>query len=96
MTRNEKKNYLQPGTRVRVRQTLVVADRPDPWGPTIEGTVVAATPDTTGSWYAHGKHCKLWLLRLRVRKDDGEMTDLVIDRGSEVEILGSPESQAAG
>ncbi len=41
----------------------------------------------TGSWYAHGKHHKLWLPRLKLRKADGEMTLLVIDDATEIARL---------
>jgi hypothetical protein len=53
--------------------------------------VVRAEP--TGSWYAHGKDDKLWLNRIRLRKDDGEITTIVVDQHTRFEVLaGAPAS----
>jgi hypothetical protein len=66
-----------PGTPVRVKAIIVRR------GQSIEvvtvGVVEAWEDRPTGSWYAHGKHDKLWLKRLKLRKVDGEITLLVID-----------------
>ena len=52
----------------------------------VVGTVVGWRHETTGAWYSErgdpnipNKNGKLQLLRLMLRKVDGEMTDLVID-----------------
>jgi len=77
---------LQPLQRVEVRQTIQT--RAGPWQTLVAGTILACDLQPTGSWYAHGKHDKLWLRRLRLRKDDGEVVDLVLDERSEVRVLG--------
>ncbi|MBX3315584.1 MAG: hypothetical protein KF902_01830 [Phycisphaeraceae bacterium] len=43
---------------------------------------------TTGSWFAHSKDKKLWLDRLELKKDDGEIVVVNLDRYSRVEIVG--------
>lgn len=81
-------NY-QPGTRVRVTQQIphlgngrdTIAAKP------IEGTVVAFTQSKTGSWYAHSKDKKLWLDRLQLKKDDGEIVYMNLDQYTTIEML---------
>ena len=77
----------QPGQRVRVtqqipRQTgaLVTA---------VEGSIVRFGQQKTGSWFAHSKDHKLWLDRLELRKDDGELVVVNLDQYSSVEVLGA-------
>lgn len=69
-------SILQPDQRVRVTQTIHT--RAGPWRSTVEGTVLAVESQPTGSWHAHGKNDKLWLNRLRLRKDDGEIVELIL------------------
>jgi hypothetical protein len=76
---------LEPAQRVRVSQT--VRTREGVWTTQVEGTVIESAPAPTGSWFAHGKNDRLWLQRLRIRCDDGEIVDLVLDTNSEVTIL---------
>ena len=76
-----------PGQRVRITQQ--VPRQTGPLTTTIEGTVVEFTQQKTGSWYAHSKDHKLWLDRLQVRKDDGEIVFLNLDQYSHVEVLGT-------
>ncbi len=76
---------LRPGDHVRITQRIESRDRS--WSSTVEGIVETCQAEVTGSWYAHGKNDKLWLLRLRLRKADGELTTLVIDHNSKVEKL---------
>jgi len=76
---------LAPGQTVRVRQTIHT--REGDWGTTIEGKVVQLAPRPTGSWFAHGKDDRLWLQRLRLEKDDGEIVEVNIDRDSVVTIV---------
>jgi len=73
----------QPGQRVRVTQTI-----PRQTGPlkiSVEGTVVRFGQQKTGSWYAHSKDHKLWLDRLELKKDDGEIVVVNLDQYSLVE-----------
>ena len=50
------------------------------------GTVISYGQQETGSWYAHSKDDRLWLDRLVLKKDDGELTSLNLDDYSHVEI----------
>lgn len=77
---------FQPGQRVRVTQQV-----PRQLGThiiTVEGTVQRFGQATTGSWFAHSKDNKLWLDRLELKKDDGEIVVVNLDRYSRVEVLG--------
>ncbi|MBX3395112.1 MAG: hypothetical protein KF841_07055 [Phycisphaerae bacterium] len=44
----------------------------------------------TGSWFAHGKGDKLWLTRLRLRRDDGELVDFNLDQDTRITLLSNP------
>ena len=77
---------LAPGTRVRVTQQMPQTHQS--WSTTVEGTVVRWRQDRTGSWFAHGKDDKVWLDRLEIRRDDGELVTLNLDQWSLVEPLG--------
>lgn len=76
---------VQAGQRVRISQEI--DRREGNWQLAVEGVVESVKPEKTGSWYAHGKDDKLWLVRIRVRKASGELTTLVVDQNSRVEIL---------
>ncbi len=71
-----------PGTPVRVTQTL--DRRGQDWTSEVVGVVEAWEHAPTGSWLAKGKQGKLWLKRLVLRKADGEITSLVVDRGTSI------------
>lgn len=51
------------------------------------GVVEAWEELPTGSWHAHGKHDRLWLRRLRLRKVDGEISLLVVDDSTKIAKL---------
>lgn len=72
-----------PGTRVRVTQQIPAVRRTA--STTVEGTVVRYRQSKTGSWFAHGLHDKLWLDRLELRKDDGEVVVLNLDQYSVIQ-----------
>jgi hypothetical protein len=76
---------IAPGDRIRVTQRII--GRNGTWISRVEGTVASRKAEPTGSWYAHGKGDKLWLVRVRLQKDDGEITALVIDHNSTIELL---------
>lgn len=80
---------FRPGQRVRITQRVVRIDRPGggTMSTAIEGTITRAYQGKTGSWFAHSKDKKLWLDRLELRKDDGEMVICNLDQFSEVEVL---------
>jgi len=73
---------LKPAENVRVVQTIPTRD--GPWRTEITGSVVALEAAPTGSWFVNGKFDKLWLRRLRLRKPDGEMVDLIVDPDTEI------------
>ena len=79
-------NAFAPGTRVRVTQQMPQTHTV--WSTRVEGTVVRWRQDRTGSWFAHGKDDKVWLDRLELRRDDGELITLNLDQWSLVEPLG--------
>ncbi|MBM4109000.1 MAG: hypothetical protein FJ255_09380 [Phycisphaerae bacterium] len=75
-----------PGSRVRVTQQ--VPRLTGSLTTTVEGTVVGFEQQKTGSWFAHSKDHRLWLDRLQLRKDDGEIVVLNLDQYSHVDVLG--------
>src|SRR5215213_10215690 len=83
---------LTPGTRVKVTQQI--AGRNYTWTTDTRGTIVEYEQQTTGSWFAHSKNDKLWLDRLTLRKDDGEITTLNLDDYTVVNVQ-QPASGAA-
>ncbi|MCH6550616.1 MAG: hypothetical protein IH804_01215 [Planctomycetes bacterium] len=76
----------QPGTRVRVTQQM--PQRDCSWTNTVEGVVTRYQQAKTGSWFAHAKDDQLWLDRLELRLDDGELVILNLDRYTVVEKTG--------
>src|SRR5687768_10376278 len=86
------RRQLLPGARVRVTQQI--AARHYSWGSAVEGVVVDYSQKETGSWFAHSKDDKLWLDRLVIRKDDGELTTLNLDDYSNVQVLAAAGAAA--
>ncbi len=76
---------LRPGAKVKVTQQIAARDYT--WTSDVTGTVMSFEQKETGSWYAHSKNEKLWLDRLLIRKDDGELTTLNLDDYTHVEVL---------
>lgn len=74
-----------PGTRVEVTQQ--VPRQNEVFHARIQGVVVRFEQKKTGSWYAHAKDDKLWLDRLTVRKDDGEVVVFNLDPLTHVEVI---------
>jgi hypothetical protein len=87
------RSRLVPGAKVIVTQQIAHRIPEKAWVNRVAGTVVEYKQKPTGSWYAHAKNEKLWLDRLKIQKEDGELTTLVLDEYSHVEVL--PDSQAA-
>lgn len=75
----------EPGSRVRVVQQMPQATQV--WTQPVEGVVVRYLQAPTGSWYARSRDDRLWLDRLELRLDDGELTVLNLDRYSVIEVL---------
>jgi hypothetical protein len=74
------------GSRVRITQ--MVAARHYAFLAPVEGIVIDSQRRPTGSWFAHGEADKLWLDRIVLRKDDGEVSTLNLDEHSRLEVLG--------
>ncbi|HYO11508.1 MAG TPA: hypothetical protein VER17_21270 [Tepidisphaeraceae bacterium] len=91
MDESDIRNQLKPGARVRVTQQIAARDYT--WSADVRGTIVQFQQKQTGSWFAHAKNDKLWLDRLVIKKDDGEITTLNLDEYSRVEL--EPPSSAA-
>jgi len=72
------------GTRVRVTQQLPAVRHVSTT--TIEGKVLRYRQSETGSWFAHSQHDRLWLDRLEIQTDDGEITVLNLDQYSVIEL----------
>lgn len=73
----------QPGKRVRVIQQI--PHRDEVWTNTVEGVITRYQQTKTGSWYAHSKDDRLWLDRLELRLDDGEIVILNLDQYTRIE-----------
>ena len=80
------KQEIRPGQRIRVFQEI--ERREGSWAHETVGTVLAVDAEQTGSWHARGKNDKLWLTRIRLRKDNGEITTIVSDQCTRLEVLG--------
>jgi hypothetical protein len=89
----EIRNQLRPGARVKVTQQIAARDYT--LTSEVRGTITAFEQKPTGSWFAHSKDDRLWLDRLTLRKDDGEVTTLNLDAASRVEIEAPATAGAA-
>lgn len=77
-------DQFKPGQRVTVTQQI----QHKQWNTSVTGTVVGYEQKKTGSWYAHAKDDKLWLDRLVIEKDDGEIVVCNLDAYTHVEAVG--------
>lgn len=77
---------ITPGQRVRVSSRI--NGRDIHWQNHVEGVAVSVEPLPTGSWFAGGKNDKLWLRRILLRKDDGELTLVNVDADTDVAVVG--------
>ena len=83
-------HQFKPGQRVVVTQQI--PQRDEVWITKIEGIVQRYDQQKTGSWFAATKDGKLWLDRLTLQKDDGEIVVCVLDDYSRVEVLKASQS----
>ena len=72
-----------PGQRVVVTQQI--PQRDEVWTISVRGEVVRFEQRRTGSWFAHAKDDRLWLDRLVLRKEDGELVECNLDQYTRVE-----------
>ena len=77
--------HIEVGKRVRVTQQIPHGS--GTFTSTVEGVVVSQGKGKSGSWFAHTEDGRVWLDRLELRKDDGEMVVCNLDRYSRVEAL---------
>lgn len=89
----ELRRRLRPGARVRVIQQI--AARHYAWGTAHLGTVLKYEQKQTGSWFAHARGEKLWLDRLSIRKDDGEIFTFNLDEYTHIDVLADAPVQGA-
>ncbi len=80
---------LEPGQFVTVTQQI--PHQGAEWNTSVTGEVVKVEQKKTGSWFAHARDDKLWLDRLTLRKDDGEIVVLVLDQFTHIEMTKAPE-----
>lgn len=76
---------LRPGSRIRITQQIAKGD--GVWTTAVEGVVVAFGQAKTGSWFAHSKGDRLWLDRVELRRDDGEIVVCSLDQLSRIEVI---------
>ena len=76
---------VRPGMKIKVTQAIERRD--GRWETEVIGTILSAEPQPTGSWFAHGKNDKYWLVRIELQKDDGERSLLILDRHTELTVL---------
>jgi hypothetical protein len=72
--------------RVRVTQRITFGSHGT--SGVAEGTVQRCGQQKTGSWFAHSRDDKLWVDRIELKKDDGEVVVCNLDQHSLVEVLG--------
>ncbi len=73
-----------PGQVVTVVQQIPQRERV--WTNRISGTVERYEQKKTGSWFAGAKDDRLWLDRLVIKKEDGEIVVFNLDRFTRVEL----------
>ena len=86
-------SILDEGTRIRVTQQVPQTN--GVWSTTCECIVLRYRQAETGSWYAHSKNDRLWLDRLEIRLDSGEITTLNLEHYSQIEDLSDPTQTPA-
>jgi len=82
---NEAAQGYSVGSKVRVTKSLSRGDSQSAF--VIEGEILRMGQQKTGSWFAHARDKKLWLDRLELRKDDGELVVVNLDEHSAIETL---------
>jgi hypothetical protein len=88
------REHLVPGAKVLVTHRILHGN--DVWTQPVRGVVIAYEQRPTGSWFAHAKGDRLWLDRLVIRQDNGEITTLNLDELSTVEVEAPPAKASQG
>jgi hypothetical protein len=86
-----RKPLFEPGTRVRVTQHVRVGHRR--WTTTVDGTIEVEGLRPVGGMEMGGKALYCHQPTIRLRLDDGEITEVALDANTQVEPLG-PEPAA--
>ena len=76
---------LKVGQKVRIRQKI--DRREGDWHTELVGTIREIRQQKTGSWFAHNRDNKVWLYRIHLQKESGEISVLTIDQWTQVELL---------
>lgn len=82
---------LAVGQRVTVTQQV----QHKGWTASVSGVIESLEQRKTGSWYAHAKDDKLWLDRLVLKKDDGEIVVCNLDPYTRVESVDARDQAIA-
>jgi hypothetical protein len=85
----QKPEYL-PGTRLRVTQYVRVGHRR--WQTQVEGVVVDEKRRPVGGIEMGGKAAYCQQKTLRLKRDDGELTEVAVDQETQVETISHPVS----
>jgi len=93
-TTSDTVDAFKPGQRVVVTQQI--AQRDEVWTSHVTGEIIRYEQRKTGSWYAGAKDDKLWLDRLTLRKDDGEIVVCHLDPYTHVQWLADATPTASG
>lgn len=91
-----KTSLYRPGLRVRVTQQMPHRDQS--WSSSVEGVITRFGQAKTGSWFARAKDRQLWLDRLELRLDGGDVTILNLDQYTMIEAVpnGASPSEVPG
>ena len=76
---------FKPDQRVRITQTIAWGRHKDVV--TVDGTIIRLGQQKTGSWFAHARDDKLWIDRIELKRDDGEIVVCNLDQNSVVDAL---------
>ncbi len=76
------------GTRLRVTQRVRVGHRR--WLTQIEGVVVRESRRPVGGIEMGGKASYCHQKTLKLKRDDGELTEIAVDEETEIETIASP------
>jgi hypothetical protein len=78
------------GTRLRVTQRVRVGHRR--WNTQVEGVVVHESRRPVGGIEMGGKASYCHQKTLRLKRDDGELTEIAVDQETQVETIAQPVS----
>lgn len=84
----------QPGQRIRFFQEI--QRREGNWANEVTGIVKEIRLQKTGSWFAHSKDDRLWLCRILLQKEGGELSLLTLDPQTQIEVIADGNGQPAG